>query len=275
MRLYLTPELQAHRRGRFLASLLGISQSSELGLPKTGFVLMTGEALQASRETQEECAAWVRNPGCSLLLLPPYQEGNILHSLDWAVELLPSNSLAAKQASLASMLAGELTYKLRGMDGACTEDMPPGELTCHTRYWKAHSNSGLLAATTLPLWSISLLNQAALVHDFLANIERHCGLPSVSAKEIEPQEDDAIRPEDVTVLVCSYGFNVATAEGLLSKLKTYAVPLLNLASFDLPESMARLRNAGLIHGNGLTEKGLAHLMGCKYWAFAESLRNEA
>jgi hypothetical protein len=275
VKLYLTPEMQAHRRGRFLASLLGISQTSELGLPNSGFVLMTGEALQASRETQEECAAWVRQPGCSLLLLPPYQKGIVIHFLDWGVELAPSSSAAVNQASLMSMLAGEMTYNLRGMDGACTEDMLPGELTCYTRYWKAHSNSGLLAATTLPIWSISLLDQAALVHEFLANIERHCGVPSVSAQEIKPQEDIAIRPEDATVLVFSYGFNIATAEGLLSNLKTYAVPLLNLANFDLPESMVRLRNAGLINDNGLTEQGIAHLMGCKYWAFAESLRNEA
>jgi hypothetical protein len=55
VKLYLTPELQAHRRGRFLASLLGISQTSELGLPKTGFVLMTGEALQASRDSGGMC----------------------------------------------------------------------------------------------------------------------------------------------------------------------------------------------------------------------------
>ncbi|SFL93929.1 hypothetical protein SAMN05421863_100773 [Nitrosomonas communis] len=274
MKLYLTPELQAHRRGRFLASLLGISQSPEHGLPQTGFVLMTGEQLQASRESQEECAAWVRQPGCSLLLLPPYQEGSIFHFLDWVVELAPSIAVAVKRALLMSMLEGELTYRLRGVNGACTEDMPLGEPTCHTRYWKGHSNSGLIAATTLPLWSISLLDQAALVHDFLAKIERHCGLPSVTTEETKPQED-AIRPEDVTVLVCSYGFNVATAEGLLSRLKTYAVPLLNLANFDLPESMVRLRNAGLINDNGLTEQGLAHLMGCKYWAFAENLRNEA
>jgi hypothetical protein len=274
VKLYLTPELQAHRRGRFLTSLLGISQSSEHGLPQTGFVLMTGEQLQASPDLQEECAAWVRQSGCSLLLLPPYKEGSIFHFLDWVIELAPSISVAAKQASLKSMLEGELSYCLRGTDGACTEDMPPGELTCHTRYWKAHSNSGLIAATTLPLWSISLLDQAALVNDFLAKIERHCGLPSVSAEETKPQED-AIRPEDVTVLVCSYGFNVATTEDLLSKLKTYAVPLLNLANFDLPESIGRLRNAGLINDRGLTERGLAHLMGSKYWAFAENLRKEA
>ena len=274
MKLYLTSELQAHRRGRFLASLLGISQSSEHGLPQTGFVLMTGEQLQASPDLQEECAAWVRQPGCSLLVLPPYKEGSIFHFLDWVIELVPSISVAAKQASLESMLEEEVPYNLRGMDGARTEDMPPGELTCHTRYWKAHSNSGLIAATTLPLWSISLLDQAALVNEFLTKIERHCGLRSVSAEETKLQ-GDVIRPEDVTVLVCSYGFNVATAEGLLSRLKTYAVPLLNLANFNLPESMVRLRNAGLINGRGLTELGLTHLMGSKYWAFAENLRNEA
>ncbi|MFB2754801.1 hypothetical protein ACE02G_14265 [Shewanella xiamenensis] len=275
MKLYLTPELQAHRRGRFLASLLGISQTSELGLPKTGFVLMTGEALQASRETQEECTAWVRQPGCSLLLLPPYQKGAIIDFLDWEIELALSGSTADHQALLANILAGEMTYNLLGADGACTDDMSQQGGACHTRYWKAHSNSGLLAATTLPIWSISLLDQAALVHDFLASIETHCGLPSVSNKETKPQDVDETRPQDVTVLVCCYGFNVATADGLLSKLKTYAVPLLNLASFDLPASIVRLRNAGLIDDNGLTEKGLAHLMGCNYWAFAESLRNEA
>lgn len=274
MKLYLTPDLQAHRRGRFLASLLGISESPEHGLPPTGFVLMAGEQLQASREFQEECVVWVRQPGCSLLLLPPYQEGSIFHFLDWVIELAPSVSVAVKQASLTSMLESERTYRLRGIDGAYTEDMPLGEPTCHTRYWKAHSNSGLIAATTLPLWSISLLDQAALVHDFLAKIERHCGLPSVSTEETKPQED-AIRPEDLTVLVCSYGLNIATTEGLLSRLKTYAVPLLNLARFDLPESMARLKNAGLINDDGLTQEGLAHLMGCKYWIFAENLRNEA
>lgn len=274
MKLYLSPELQAHRRGRFLTSMLGGSQSVEQGLPQTGFVLMTGELVQASPDLQEECAAWVRHPGCSLLLLPPYQEGSIFHFLDWVIELASSIPVAAKQPSLESILKGELSYRLHGMDGGCAEDVPSGELAFHTRFWKTHSNSGLLAATTLPLWSISLLDKATLVHDFLDKIERHCGLPSISAEKTKPQ-DDAIRPEDVTVLVCSYGFNVATAEGLLSRLKTYAVPLLNLENFDLPGSIGRLRNAGLANDHGLTSQGVAYLMGSKYWAFAEILRKEA
>ncbi|HEH9403997.1 TPA: hypothetical protein SIA26_001463 [Aeromonas bestiarum] len=276
MKRYLTPELQAHRRGRFLASLLDIDSSPEHGLPQTGFVLMTGEQLQASPDLQEECAAWVRQPGCSLLLLPPYKEGSIYHFLDWVIELAPSFPVADQQPSLENLLEDEISYQLRGIDGACIDDASSGELASHTRYWKTHSNSGLIAATTLPLWSISLLDQAALVNDFLTKVERHCGLLSVTADvEEKKSQEDAIRPQDATVLVCCYGFNVATTEGLLNRLKTYAVPLLNLANFDLPESIGRLRNAGLLNDCGVTEQGVTHLMESKYWGFAENLRKEA
>jgi len=276
VKLYLTPELQAHRRGRFLASLLDINLSPEHGLPQTGFVLMTGEQLQASPDLQEECAAWVRQPGCSLLLLPPYKEGRISHFLDWEIELVPSFLVADQQPSLENLLKDEVSYRLRGIEGECIEQASSSELASHTRYWKTHSNSGLIAATTLPLWSISLLDQAALVNDFLAKVERHCGVQSVTTdvEEKKPQED-AIRPQDATVLVCCYGFNVATTEELLSRLKTNGVPLLNLASFDLPENMSRLRNAGLLNDRGVTEQGVTHLMESKYWGFAENLRKEA
>lgn len=274
MKLYLSPELQAHRRGRFLASLLEISQSSELGLPNTGLILMTGEALQASEQSQKEIKTWARQPGCSLLLLPPYREGSVFDFLDWRVEVATTSSGDASQVRLVNILAGELAYKLHGVDGACAENTASGDPICHTRYWKAHSNSGLLAATILPLWSISLLDQTALVRSFLASIESQCGLPSTSVNEIEHQKSDVVRPEDITVLVCCYGFNVVTAEDLMNELNTYAVPFLNLANFDLTESVIRLRNAGIIDDTGTTEKGLVYLMESKYWAFAESLRNE-
>ncbi|WP_221179282.1 hypothetical protein, partial [Pseudomonas frederiksbergensis] len=86
MKLYLTPELLAHRRCRFLTSLLAIETSSAVELPESGFVLMTGQQLQGSSELQTACATWARQPGCTLLLLPPYKEGPLLSALDWVVE---------------------------------------------------------------------------------------------------------------------------------------------------------------------------------------------
>ncbi len=276
MKLYLTPELQAHRRGRFLASWLDINLSPEHGLPQTGFVLMTGEQLQASPDLQEECAAWVRQPGCSLLLLPPFSDGRIIHFLDWIIELTPSVTESQQGASLAGILGNEISYRLCGIDGASIDGDYPAEVASHTRYWKSHSNSGLIAATTLPHWSISLLDQAAQVRDFLFNIEQHGGRQSTcSPVEDEVSQVETIYPQDITVLVCCYGFNVASMDALLSKLNDSAVPLVNLAHFDVAQSCYRLKNAGLMNDDGVTELGETHLMESKYWLFATRLREEA
>lgn len=274
MNLYLTPELRAHRRGRFLASLLAIRSSSEQALPKSGFVFMTGEQLQASPELQAECISWARQPGCSLLLLPPYKAGSIFRSLDWVIELTSSPLANAPQDSLETILAGELSHMLQGLDGACSSGALLGDHACHTRYWKAHSNSGLIAVTALPLWSISLLDHADKVLAFLAELDKYTGKPSASIPKDEPQKN-TLHPQDVTVMVCCYGFDLATADGLSDRLHRYVVPLLNLASFDLPESINRLRRGGLLDDNGLTETGLAFLQASKYWSFAENLKGEA
>lgn len=274
MNLYLTPELLAHRRGRFLVSLLAIAPSLELAFPNAGFVLMTGEQLQASPDQQAECISWARQASCTLLLLPPYKEGPIFPTLDWVIELTSSPLVNTQPESLESILASELSHRLLGMDGACTTAAPVGDLACHTRYWKTHSNSGLIAATTLPLWSISLLDHADKVRVFLAELDKHTGKASVAIPKNEPQEE-TLRPQDITVLVCCYGFDLSTAEKLSDRLRGYAVPLLNLASFDLPESFNRLRRGGLLEEKGLTEAGLAFLQASKYWPFAENLNGEA
>ena len=78
---------------------------------------MAGEQLQASPELQAEGIAWSRQPGCTLLLLPPYKEGSIFPSLDWVVELTSQPMTCATQASLEMILAGELSHQLQGSDG--------------------------------------------------------------------------------------------------------------------------------------------------------------
>lgn len=274
MNIYLTPELQSHRRGRFLTSLLAIVSRSESALPKSGFVLMTGEQFQMSPELQAECLSWARQPGCTLLLLPPYKEGAILLSLDWAIQFKSFEVVNPQPESLESILVSELSYSLHGTDGTNIAGSVSDHATCHTRYWKAHSNSGIIAATTLPLWSISLLDRADKVRAFLAEVEKQTGKPADNKPEDKAQVD-ALHPQDVTVLVCCYGFTVVTAESLLARLKEYAVPLLNLASFNLSESIHRLRLFGMLEDRGLSEVGLSFLRTSNYWSFAENLKGEA
>lgn len=276
MKRYLSPELQAHRRGRFLASLLTTESLPNRSLPEAGLVLMTGEQFQEAVDHQMEYVAWARQPGRILLLLPPYQEGRIVSTLDWVCEFASTQPVASDPTSVAHLTAQEVIYRLQGVDGS--SDAESGQLwadhSSHTRYWKAHSNSGVIAATVLPLWSISLLDHASLVIVFLEALGRHSGKTSPTRPSADrPQE--RLQPEDITVMVCCYGFGIATAADLSNRLRTYTVPLLNLAQFDLPESFARLRLIGFLDDDGPTSKGLDHLQSSKYWAFAENLKRAA
>ena len=85
----------------------------------------------------------------------------------------------------------------------------------------------------------------------------------------------ALCPQDLTVMVCCYGFAVATAASMLDRLQSDAVPLLNLSGFDLPASFDRLQKGGWLNEQGLSETGLAYLSASKYWMYAESLKGQA
>lgn len=272
MNIHLPTELSAHRRGRFLASLLGIEPTPGDELPCSGLLLMIGETFQAGGELQAARIAWARQPGCALLLLPPYQAGPILTSLDWVIDYESAPPAALASDSVAGIVGQEVMYRLQGRDGSVeTTQGEQGIRTSHTRYWKAHANSGLLAVTTLPLWSISLLNHAFLVRAFLDDIGRHVGKASSSPARPAPAET-LLEPHDMTVMVCCYGFGVVSAASLSECLDSYEVPLLNLAEFDLPASIARLRERGFINDRAMTDAGLAYLSASKYWAFAENLK---
>lgn len=276
MKLYLPPALQAQRRGRFLRTLLNIDTAADDKLPTTGMVLMTGEQLQSSASYADECVAWARQEACSLLLMPPFVPGRILLALDWCIELSASSiTSAAAPDSLAGLLAAEINYLLVGKDGSCVQSSMSAA-NCHTRYWKAHANSGLLAVTSLPLWSISLLGQGELVMDFLRVLEQHCGKPAHENHPLlESAPAEILQAQDVTVLVCCYGFALGGAAALATRLTKAAVPLLNLASFDLPESFARLQQCGMLADDGVSAAGLAFLQASSYWPFAEHLKKEA
>ena len=110
--------------------------------------------------------------------------------------------------------------------------------------------------------------------DFLKDIVRHTGKLSVSYTK-EDQSEIVLHPQDLTVMVCCYGFNVASAASLLEQLHAYAVPLLNITSFDLPESITSLTQNGFLNEQGLTQPGLEFLQASNYWVFAENLKGEA
>lgn len=270
MKLYLSQKLIAQRRGRFLASLLSAQPISGEGFPENGFLIMTGDTFQNDTDNQSKYTEWTHKPGCALLLLPPFNEGRICSSLDWECRYTQNQPVAISKKSVENCVAQEVLYELNGKDGSDDGLIWDNNLS-HTRYWKFHSNSGLFAATVLPLWSISLLDHSTLVMNFLEQIYSHCG--KVSTETIKDNRaQPELYPQDVTVLICCYGFGVVNSEDICKRISQNSIPLLKLDSFELQGSLERLSNAGYIDNDGLTTDGFDYLQASPYWMFAESLK---
>jgi hypothetical protein len=272
VKFFLSSDLYGHRRGRFLASILNVEEWSQDSRPASGFVLVCGEAFQQAVDKEESYLSWARQPGCCLLLLPPFKVGPLIDGLDWSISFSSTSQSVSDAHSLADVVAQEVMYQLNGSDGSSESSAGHywNDHSSHTRYWKAHTNSGLVAATVLPLWSISLMDHAVQVLSFLTWLSRQTG--KVSSVKVADEVKPALVPEDNTVLVCCYGMKVFSVAALSETLNKNAVPLLDLNRFDLPASFERLRSLGYLDNHTLTNAGLAYLQSSPYWAFAEHLK---
>ena len=274
MNLLLSNGLQAHRRGRFLGTLLGLRPTAVQPASADGLLLMSGEEVQASSSDQAAWLQWSRQPGHALVLLPPYKEGPIVDALDWTVSLVQDPPSAVQSAPLAVALAAEVSFQISGADG--TSDGSQGHLWAsgrpNARFWKAHSNSGLVAATTLPIWSITLMDSAKLVQDWLSDLFSHVGKPAAPAAHSDGNSVATPTPQDFAVMVCCHAYGVGSPDALLSALQRQPVQVMNLRGFDVPGIFGRLRAMALVDERGLSPEGLELLKQSAFWGYAAQLK---
>ena len=274
MNLLLSNGLQAHRRGRFLGTLLGLTSTDVQPTRADGMLLMSGEEFQVSSSDQAAWLQWARQPGHALVLLPPYRQGVVVEGLDWMVALLQEPPTAVTSAPLAVALAAEVSFQISGVDGA--GDGSQGHLWAsgqpNTRFWKAHSNSGLIAATTLPIWSITLMDSAKLVQDWLSALFSHVG--KTAAPEAPGDGNSVATPtsKDFAVMVCCHAYGVGSPDALLSTLQRQPVQVMNLRGFDVPGIFGRLQAMALVDEHGLSPEGLELLRQSAFWCYAAQLK---
>lgn len=274
MNLLLSAGLESHRRGRFLRTLLNAMPADAQPSLSEALLMMTGEEFQDPSSDQAGWLRWTREPGHALVLLPPFKEGPVVKGLDWTVKLAQDPPVAVANAPLAALLAAEASYQFSGADG--DSDGSQGHLwddgRPNTWFWKAHSNSGLVAVTTLPIWSITLLDSAILVQDWLSSLFSHVG------KSVAP-EATAYRhsvvtptPQDFAVMVCCYAYGVGTPDALAVALQRQPVHVMNLREFDVPGIFDRLRAMALVEESGLSTKGVELLGQSAFWGYAAHLK---
>ncbi len=271
MEIFLSPALAANRKGRFLRSVLHaeiLNHESVLELPDKGLLLLDGADL-LSQESADELFDWSMQSGCAALVVSPIADNEmvlraLLLSLDWRLETVDQ---VVASDGMVSIIAAEVSQQVLGLVGGAEAVLHKANSTVHTRYVKKHSNSGLFALTTLPLWSVSLLDHADSLTEWLSWFVLHCGEPAqqIDSKLVAKQLEDL----DYSVLLLANVGNGISLEEINKKVS--ALHLFNLEELDLHNRWLDLEAHGYISQSKITVLGLDELKKSPYWSYADLL----
>lgn len=274
MKFHLALSLKDHRRGRFLSSLLEAQPLTET-LPHEGCVLMIGKDFQQLTTDEKQIWwEWVQLSGHVLMLLPPYNSGLVDEKLDWQVKF--TELVSPLESSLTQLLGSEVTQELSAKQGVSDRKLGHywGTSAFNTRYDKHHAASGVFAATCLPLWSISLLDNSDLLLEWFTLFEQLAGTPnSIESKPTEEQVQ--LQNIDYSILACILAWNVISANQLMGHLAGQAFPIFQFLPFEVEAGFERLIAVGYIDTKGLTSPGLEALKNSAYWLYAEQLKEQS
>lgn len=275
MNLHLEPALASHRHGRFFGSQLDALPADEL--PDSGLLLMHGKLFQElSGSEQETWWQWACQPGCVLLLIPPFAFGEVFSRFDWQVTIR-EDVASSNDGVIPRILGSEVNLNLTGSDGEFDRTLGHqwADYSVNTRYIKQHHGTGVFAATCLPLWSISLLDYAPETLEWLEGLLALAG-NAVAGDSAATQAPEAeLEPTDYTLMVCMQAWGIHTAEDIAAVLSQGAASLFSIPDTDIVEGVARLRLLGLIDEAGLTDSGSGVLHESPYAPYVERLKEEA
>lgn len=276
MSLYLSAALSANRKGRFLQNVAAAVPMTEdwrsHPLP-SGLLLLQAEELQAQADWQQ-LYDWAMQSGCAALVInPQIHQLDVLprlsNALDW--RLIPVSGVAQSDG-LTSLLADELAMSLAGSAGSADRHLHQSADGVHTRYVRKHSNSGVFAVSTLPLWSLTLLDHTSALVEWLHWFLQHAGV--VAEREDKPTSAVEFVPDrqDLVVLLL-----VSAADGM--PLDTLAgnsgvQRMFDTRQLDLIKRANMLVEQGYISANRLTDKGSASFEASPYRAYAPLLAAE-
>lgn len=283
-RVYLLGTLAIHRRGRLLIQLLdaaAIDLQSD-GLPESGICLLFGkEYQQADIEIQGMWQQWCKGPGRTLLLIPPYTDGpvqKIEGGVDWSLGFC-GDGIKGLKGTIAELVAGEVVFCLQRKQAVFDYDAGHQwqDYSFNTLFNKKHSGAGLFAATTLPIWSISLMDFQEKLQHFLEMLHDHAGTAMPESIEIVAGEcgQPALEDKDYTVLACVYAYGKTNTTALLEKISDQPFPLFSFEPEWLAGSLKRLGALAYLQEEGITELGLSTLQEGSWYQYALRMEEEA
>ncbi|TCW19104.1 hypothetical protein [Vibrio crassostreae] len=270
--LYLFGTLAAHRRGAVISDYLSVkSVDSDAELPMSGLLIMFGQEWQSfTQEQQANFLAWLKTSGRTILLIPPFNVGLLTNDNGWQV-CNTSGEKSTAITGLAQGLADETRVQFEATSHQFSREdahsWDDGSL--NTLYYKSHSSSGVLAATALPLWSLTCLDIPELVQSWLSRLSVIAGqakeTPGVSVKS-----ELVLNNNHLALLCCAYGHKFIDANSLVSRVTRLGV--FSLLADELDFAVGDLIREELFVNGELTDKGVAAVVTSPYQLYAQELK---
>jgi len=271
--IFLSEYLSSISKGRILQRLIKPEIAGK-ALPVSGLLLISAKELNA--DNIENYVDWSQQAGCGLLILEPNQHLTELYTqttldLDWTLEY-PDHHFCENGECEFQILRSEILQSLKGYNGSYEQRKHHiGDLV-HTRYIRKHSNSGVFAITTLPIWSVSLLDEANHVKEWLNWFLDHCGIKSIEAHANDGAESYTLNKLDYTVLMLVYILPKFSLEDIGRKVETLGI--FDLNQLDLINRYETLVKENFIADKNLTFKGIEALKDSYIWNYVEPLAQQ-
>lgn len=252
-------ELAHHARGRTLAAAVGAMPGEP---PAHGVALALGKDAQQHKDQLAHWVDWAREPGRVLVLVPPFGRGACDAPVPWEARRV--DPLASAAAELGRALARERQHELRG-------ELVPMERVAGqvvTGAWRRHPTAGLVVVTTLPLWSLLVLDHRAALRAWLEDFVAQAGAPR-GATEAPVLAAFQPEPDDWTLLLhlCTGPFS--TDDAALAALA--GSPVFRVDGRSARAALDRIQAAGWAKDGALTAEGGDALAASPYALHARAL----
>ncbi|QPF35797.1 hypothetical protein LIS44_04075 [Acinetobacter haemolyticus] len=271
--IFLSEYLSGVSKGRILKRLIKPEIAGQV-LPLSGVLLVSAKELNI--DNIHFYVDWSQQAGCALLILEPHEQlmelcKQTTLGLDWTLEY-SEHAICEHDAFEFQILQSEILQALSGYRGSYEPAQHHiGDLV-HTRYIRRHSNSGVFAVTTLPLWSVNLLDAANQVKAWLTWFLDHCGTKSDEVPVIEAVNTYTLNQLDYTVLLLVHILPEYSSSEIREKIEYLGV--FDLNQLDILKRYGILENEKFIANKNLTQKGLSALQDSSIWNYAEPLAQQ-
>jgi len=265
--VWLWGALALHRRKAVLNDALSAMPVAELP-DGPAVIIAFGDEFQRDANFSSTLVTWSKTPGHLAVLCPPFLNQPCALPVPWTPQRRTYQAKGGE--GLAALLAPEVSHQL---DGRLQVAPLPGatwtDLTIATAYYRAHPASGVFAVTSLPLWSVRVLDRPEALRVW---IEDQYALAGQSMARKADPEPAVFRPGSKHFVMLMHLLSGSFADGEAAIQQLAMSSIFQISTDDARQALLELTNHGLISGMRVSDAGVGALRLSPYAAYAAALQ---